>query len=123
MILECCEFWYNQESGQAEPITEDLRTKINKAITTMAEESIRTLCVAYKNIGVECLETKDSKGVFDVEKNHLILLSVLGVKDVPRPEVPEAIAKCRKAGIKVKMVTGDNMVTARAIAKEVGIIQ
>lgn len=123
MVLECCESWYNQETGQVELITEDLRTKINKAITTMAEESLRTLCVAYKSIGVECLETKDAKGVFDVEKSHLVLLAVLGVKDVPRPEVPEAIAKCRKAGIKVKMVTGDNMVTARAIAKEVGIIQ
>lgn len=89
----------------------------------MAEESLRTLCLAYKNIGVECLESKDSKGVFDVEKSHLVLITVIGVKDVPRPEVPAAIAKCRKAGIKVRMVTGDNMVTARAIAKEVGIIQ
>lgn len=79
--------------------------------------------MAYKGIGVECLETKDSKGVFDVEKNHLVLLAVLGVKDVPRPEVPDAIIKCRNAGIKVKMVTGDNLVTARAIAREVGIIQ
>ncbi len=61
--------------------------------------------------------------MFEVEKHNLILLAVLGVKDVPRPEVPEAIKKCRKAGIKVRMVTGDNMVTARAIAKEVGIIQ
>jgi Ca2+ transporting ATPase len=51
----------------------------------MAEESLRTLCMAYKPIGVECLETKDNKGVFDVEKSHLILLAVLGVKDVPRP--------------------------------------
>jgi P-type E1-E2 ATPase len=50
-------------------------------------------------------------------------LAVLGVKDVPRPEVPMAIVKCRNAGIKVRMVTGDNMITARAIAKEVGIIQ
>lgn len=61
--------------------------------------------------------------MFDVEKSHLVLVTVIGVKDVPRPEVPDAIAKCRKAGIKVRMVTGDNMVTARAIAKEVGIIQ
>jgi Ca2+ transporting ATPase len=100
-----------------------MRSKINRVIVSMAEESLRTLCVAYKNIGVECLETKDSKGVFEVEKSHLVLLAVLGVKDVPRPEVPDAIAKCRKAGIKVRMVTGDNMITARAIAKEVGIIQ
>lgn len=51
------------------------------------------------------------------------MLALLGVKDVARPEVPSAIEKCYKAGIRVKMVTGDNIVTARAIAREVGIIR
>ena len=46
----------------------------------------------------------------------------MGVKDVPRPEVPSAIQKCKTAGIKVRMVTGDNLVTAKVIATEVGII-
>lgn len=46
----------------------------------------------------------------------------MGVKDAPRPEVPDAIKKCKTAGIKVRMVTGDNLVTAKAIAMEVGII-
>ena len=50
------------------------------------------------------------------------MISVVGVKDVPRPEVPDAIVKCKKAGIKVRMVTGDNIITAKAIAAEVGII-
>jgi Ca2+ transporting ATPase len=44
------------------------------------------------------------------------------VKDIPRPEVPRAIESCKHAGIRVRMVTGDNIVTARAIAREVGII-
>lgn len=47
----------------------------------------------------------------------------MGVKDIPRKEVPEAIKKCHKAGIKVRMVTGDNLITAKAIAKEVGILK
>jgi Ca2+ transporting ATPase len=51
------------------------------------------------------------------------LLCILGVRDIPRKEVPEAIAKCHKAGIKVRMVTGDNIITAKAIAKDVGIIK
>lgn len=51
------------------------------------------------------------------------MLALLGVKDIPRPEVPFAIEKCRTAGIKVRMVTGDNIITAKAIAKEVGIIE
>ena len=51
-----------------------------------------------------------------------MLLCILGVRDIPRKEVYSSIEKCHKAGIKVRMVTGDNIVTATAIAKDVGII-
>ena len=44
-------------------------------------------------------------------------MMIIGVKDVPRPEVEDSIKLCKKAGIKVRMVTGDNLVTARAIAE------
>jgi Ca2+ transporting ATPase len=50
-------------------------------------------------------------------------LAILGVRDIPRKEVPSAIRKCHRAGIKVRMVTGDNIITAKAIAKDVGIIK
>lgn len=60
---------------------------------------------------------KDGNGVYDIERSNLVLIAIVGVKDVPRPEVPGAIVKCKKAGIKVRMVTGDNIVTAKAIAK------
>lgn len=53
----------------------------------------------------------------------MILLAVLGVRDIPRKEVPDAIQKCHKAGITVRMVTGDNIITAKAIAKDIGIIK
>jgi Ca2+ transporting ATPase len=69
------------------------------------------------------LETKDNKGVFEIEKSSLTLLCIFGIKDVLRQEVPESVRICRKAGIKVRMVTGDNKLTARAIAKECGIIE
>lgn len=52
-----------------------------------------------------------------------MLLAIFGVKDLPREEVSEAIKQCRRAGIKVKMVTGDNLITATAVAKEIGIIE
>lgn len=61
--------------------------------------------------------------MFTVEKSDLVLICIVGVKDIPRKEVPEAITKCHKAGIKVRMVTGDNLITAKAIAKEVGILK
>jgi Ca2+ transporting ATPase len=72
--------------------------------------------------GSEDLNSSDAKGVFEVEKNNFILITIIGVKDVPRPEVPEAIRKCKRAGITVRMVTGDNLITAKAIAEEIGII-
>ena len=53
----------------------------------------------------------------------MVMLCVIGVRDMPRKEVYSAIEKCHKAGIKVRMVTGDNIVTATAIAKDVGIIK
>lgn len=64
----------------------------------------------------------DGKGVFEIEKEGFVLLTIIGVKDIPRQEVPEAIRKCKIAGITVRMVTGDNLITAKAIAEEIGII-
>lgn len=90
----------------------------------MAESSLRTLCLAYKEIKKEHnLEIKDQKGVYDIETRDFIMLCIIGVRDIPRKEVEEAIGKCHKAGIKVRMVTGDNIITATAIAKDIGIIK
>lgn len=90
----------------------------------MAEHSLRTLCLAYKKLSAhDDLEKKDEKGIFHCEKEHLVLLAIIGVRDIPRKEVPGAIRKCHRAGIKVRMVTGDNIVTARAIARDVGIVE
>lgn len=90
----------------------------------MASKSLRTLCIGYKKLEASPnLVSKDPKGVFDIEKSDFIVLTIIGVQDVPRPEVPHAIAQCHRAGIKVRMVTGDNIVTARAIAKDVRILK
>jgi len=60
--------------------------------------------------------------VFKVETQELTMLALLGIKDILREEVPGAIAKCKQAGVRVRMVTGDNLLTARAIAIECGIV-
>lgn len=67
-------------------------------------------------------ETKDNYGVYDFEKNGFTLICLCGIRDIIRPEVPKSIEVCHRAGINVKMVTGDNLITATAIAKEIGII-
>lgn len=60
--------------------------------------------------------------MFEIETSKLVLVGILGIADVLREEVPPAIAQCKTAGIKVRMVTGDNKDTARAIARDCGIV-
>lgn len=88
----------------------------------MAENSLRTLCLGYKKLTAhDDIEAKDAKGIFDIEKDGLTLVAIIGVRDIPRKEVPDAIKQCHKAGITVRMVTGDNIITAKAIAKDIGL--
>jgi Ca2+ transporting ATPase len=83
----------------------------------MADNALRTICVAYKDLsGSENLDSKDRLGVYDVETSGLTMVAILGIADIVRPEVPLAVKVCFEAGIKVRMVTGDNKDTARAIA-------
>lgn len=122
IVLGSCNKWYNNQSGQIEDITPQVSDNINKVIVKMAENSLRTLCFGYKKLSAhDDLESKDQRGVFECEKENIILIAVIGVKDIPRKEVPEAIRKCHRAGITVRMVTGDNIITAKAIAKEIGL--
>lgn len=90
----------------------------------MAGQGLRTLAIAYKHTseGADFI-SKDENGIFEIEKNGLVLLAILGVRDPPRPEVKKAIEDCKAAHIKVRMVTGDNLVTAKAIATEIGILE
>ena len=123
IVLGSCTQWFNSQNGQIEPISEEQQVNIKKVIHSMAENSLRTLCLGYKKLMAhDDLEVKDAKGVYECEKDNIILIAVIGVRDEPRKEVPGAIRQCHKAGITVRMVTGDNIVTAKAIAKECGII-
>ena len=124
IILSGCTEWYNSQNGEIEPITSEVNQQLLGVINSMAENSLRTLCFGYKKLMAhDDLETKDSKGVYKCEQENFTLIAVLGVRDEPRKEVPDAIKKCHRAGITVRMVTGDNIITAKAIAKDVGIIE
>ena len=89
----------------------------------MANHALRTLAIAYKYIDDSEFrdDSEDAKGVKAIEKSNLILLCIVGIKDALRKEVTEAVKNCKLAGIKVRMVTGDFKLTARAIAVECGI--
>jgi len=89
-----------------------------KAAGEMSADALRVLAVAYKQID-------DIPGTITSEnlENGLTFMGLLGMIDPPRPEARAAVATCRRAGIKPVMITGDHVITASAIAKELGILE
>lgn len=101
--------------GQNEPLDAATSRTITDVADAMAEKGLRILAFAMKKPAAD--------GAGDVPEQNLIFLGLVGIEDPPRPEVPEAIRKCREAGIKVVMVTGDHPHTAIAIAREIGLVR
>jgi len=99
-----------------EPMTEFKRGEIADAINEFARNRLRTLVLAYADVR--------GKTEFDQREKdwpELVFLGLLGIEDPIRPEVEEAVGRCKAAGVAVRMVTGDNKCTAIAIAKKAGI--
>lgn len=84
----------------------------------MSSDALRVLAVAYKEIGTVPEEPSP-----DELENNLTFMGLVGMIDPPRPEARAAVATCRRAGIRPVMITGDHIVTASAIAKDLGILQ
>ncbi len=99
------------------PITDEDIIKIQDANATMAKKALRVLAVARKTIQ-ENLDEGDSSA-----ESNLVFLGLVGMIDPPRPEVIEAIAVCKSAGIRAVMITGDHAATAEAIAREIGLLE
>ncbi|XP_035513348.1 plasma membrane calcium-transporting ATPase 3b, partial [Morone saxatilis] len=92
---------------------------VKQVIEPMACEGLRTICIAYRDLPSNPEPDWENEAEIVTE---LTCITVVGIEDPVRPEVPEAIRKCQRAGITVRMVTGDNINTARAIAAKCGII-
>lgn len=131
MVLNKCK--YIMVGDQIKEFTQHDFNEINKnVIEPMACEGLRTICVAYKDfVPAEHKKHQSEEAIsgqlnWDEDEARLIggltCVCICGIQDPVRPEVPEAIRKCRKAGIVVRMVTGDNVNTARSIARNCGII-
>ena len=112
VLLKRCSNCYS--GGQIVPIFSK-KDDINEQNNQMAEKALRVIAVAYKD--VEKLPEMQ-----DVEKD-LIFCGLIGMIDPPREGVKEAVRTCRRAGIKTVMITGDHLQTAKAIAKELGILK
>ncbi|KNA08143.1 hypothetical protein SOVF_165260, partial [Spinacia oleracea] len=111
MILDKCSSYYDA-SGNLTSMDGNARETLERVIESMAASSLRCIAFAHKEVEKEKL-TDDG----------LTLLGMVGLKDPCRPGVKKAVQDCQKAGVNIKMITGDNVFTARAIAVECGILQ
>jgi Ca2+-transporting ATPase len=102
--------------SEVRPIDSNLQNHLKGVITEFATDALRTLCLAYADIHGEVDWSEPPE-------HNMTLLAIVGIRDPLRPEVPEAVATCQRAGITVRMVTGDNITTAENIAKAAGILK
>lgn len=121
-VLQRCEFQYD-EYGQVVPMTASSREQLLEIVTNMAKRGLRCICLTYKDMPAQ----DPSRGPdwtedVDALNQHLIACAIVGIKDPVRKEVPAAVETCKRAGITVRMVTGDNIFTAKHIARECGIL-
>nr|DAD29591.1 TPA_asm: hypothetical protein HUJ06_031059 [Nelumbo nucifera] len=101
--------------GELVYLTETWIENVMNIINGFASEALRTLCLAFKDID-------DSFNNDNIPGDGYTLVAILGIKDPLRPGVKDAVEACLAAGITIRMVTGDNIYTAKAIAKECGIL-
>jgi len=104
--------------GSEKPITEELRQQILRANDMMSHEALRVLGIAYK-ISREVGPTDNHQEI----ESDLVFAGLVGMIDPARPEVPPALEKAKKAGIRTILITGDYANTASAIAREIGLLQ
>ncbi|MDX2216117.1 MAG: cation-translocating P-type ATPase [Oculatellaceae cyanobacterium bins.114] len=116
IVLERCQSL--QIGDRTEPLTDAQRNAILEKNNQLAGKGLRVLGFAYKPLDVLPLEGSD-----EATETDLIWLGLVDMLDAPRPEVREAVARCRTAGIRPVMITGDHQLTAQAIAEDLGISQ
>ena len=127
VLLDLCNFV--QKGENIIPITEEIKTDILKEIEKLQVKSMRTLGFAYKQIssGAEEAEvalTLENETIdISLEENNLVFSGFVGIRDPLRPDVVESVKVANHAGVAVKMLTGDNIITAKAIGEELGLLK
>jgi potassium/sodium efflux P-type ATPase len=124
-VLDLCS--YIGTGAEQQPISDELKEGVLNQMNVLASQGQRVLAIAYRPWGGRFTAKQSSSAAEDdqlrtVVEKDLILLGLAGIYDPPRRETKPSIGECSQAGIKVHMLTGDHPETAKAIAKEVGII-
>ena len=119
-----CNTYLDPENGAIKPMDDKVVERIKNSIRDFNKDKLRSLYIAYKDITKEeydnCGKLNDEGKLID--QYGMVFLGVFGIRDSLRDGVVEAVRKCHEAKVNVIMVTGDNIVTATAIAKECGIL-
>ena len=116
VLLKRCTKYY--ENGNIVLLDRNKSTKIEEYNNQMADNALRVIAVAYSDLD-RLPNNLNSESV----ENNLIFVGLLGMIDPPREGVKEAVATCKRAGIKTVMITGDHIATAKAIARDLGILR
>ncbi|WJZ87183.1 hypothetical protein VitviT2T_006584 [Vitis vinifera] len=120
MILAMCSSYYDA-SGSMKELDDGERMTFEQIIQGMAASSLRCIAFAHEQIPEEEQEIREGRQ--KLKEDSLTLIGLVGIKDPCRPGVRKAVEDCQYAGVNVKMITGDNVFTARAIATECGILR
>ncbi|KAL2130649.1 hypothetical protein VTI74DRAFT_6112 [Chaetomium olivicolor] len=130
MLDKCTQILRDPSNGLATAtFTEDNRDTIKKLIEIYAKNSLRTIGIIYRDFDrwpprpSRRIDAEKDEIVFEDICRNMVFIGMVGIKDPLRPGVPEAVRLCQKAGVVVRMVTGDNRMTAEAIARDCGILQ
>ena len=115
LLARCTKYIIN---GEIKNDLKEFKERIKEVNNEMASSALRVLAMAYKE-----LDHKPTNEEMNSMESDLIYIGMVGMIDPPRLEVKDAVEKCKKAGIKTVMITGDHKVTAIAIAKTLGILE
>ncbi|KAI7880657.1 PMCA-type calcium-translocating P-type ATPase [Lichtheimia hyalospora FSU 10163] len=118
IVLGACT-QYMDAQGNVKSLDKDAKARWNAVITDYANNALRTLAIAYRDIKQD--EYNNAAGE-EPPLERLVLIGIVGIMDPLRPGVVESVAKFREAGVFVRMITGDNLNTAKAIARNAGIL-
>lgn len=118
IVIRSCTH-YVDSNGDVKPLDDSARAKFDQIISSYADKALRTIALSYRDVS-----SSEFKKFTDDEAPNakLTCLGVVGIQDPLRPGVVESVRSFAKAGVTVRMITGDNIQTARAIAKNAGIL-
>ncbi|KAG0049395.1 hypothetical protein BGZ83_005803 [Gryganskiella cystojenkinii] len=118
IVLRSCTHYVDSE-GHTKSLDDNARARFDQIISQYADKALRTIALSYRDVS-----SHDYKKFTDEEapNSKLVCLGVVGIQDPLRPGVVESVRDFAKAGVTVRMITGDNIQTARAIAKNAGIL-